>query len=80
MRGANAGMHLVAWLPGMSVAQVRQLVARARERALGIYPLATHYLDPADGHAGLLLGYAGTARNEIEPAIRILGQCLAEFR
>ena len=35
---------------------------------------------PADAKPALLLGYAGIAKNEIDPAIRLLGQCLAEFR
>lgn len=80
VHGANAGMHLVAWLPGMTADRTRQLLARARERGLGIYSIAPHYLDPAQARAALLLGYAGTAKSEIDPAIRILGQCLAEFR
>ncbi len=80
VRGANAGMHLVAWLPGLSIAQTTQLVARCRERGLGVYALAPHYLDASAAQAALLLGYAGIAKAEIEPAIRLLGQCLAEFR
>ena len=72
---SNAGMHLVAWLPGYSYERVDQLIAHAREQGLGIYPIAPHYenrpLTP-----GLLLGYCGLSSQELRLAMQIFADCL----
>ena len=62
---SHAGMHVVAWMRGHS-------------RGLGLYSIRPYYMAPPD-RAGLLMGYCGLSTAEIEPATRLLGQCLAAF-
>lgn len=63
--GAEAGVHVLLRLPGLSWRQVSQLRRACRERGLGVYPAAPFYAKPPR-HAELLLGYAALE----EPAIR----------
>ena len=72
---SHAGMHLVAWLRGYDAARCTQLIAHARARGLGLYPIAPYYLRPP-AQAGLLLGYAGLAPAEIATAMRLFGASL----
>jgi GntR family transcriptional regulator/MocR family aminotransferase len=74
---SSAGMHVLAWLPGLRQAQVRELIERARERGLGLYPIAPYYLKPQSRH-GLLLGYADLPPADLDAAMRIFGECLRE--
>ena len=41
--------------PGVTAADTRELVLRARERGVGVYPAAAHYLRPP-AHAELIMG------------------------
>ena len=72
---SSAGMHVLAWLPGLRQAQVRELIERARERGLGLYPIAPYYLRP-QSRSGLLLGYADLPPADLDAAMRIFGECL----
>lgn len=50
--GADAGLHVVAWLNGVARAQEGAVIARAHEAGLGIYPVTSSYVfDPPDGAA-----------------------------
>jgi len=75
---SNAGMHLTAWLTRASHADCERLVARARERGLGLYTIAPYCLK-APPRPGLVLGYAGLPPADIEAAMRLFGKCLAEI-
>jgi len=75
---SRAGMHLVAWVRGRSRADGDALIALARTRGLGLYPIAPLYADPPD-RAGLLMGYCGLSTREIEQALKVLGACLDEL-
>jgi GntR family transcriptional regulator/MocR family aminotransferase len=72
---SSAGMHVLAWLPRLRAAQVRELIERARERGLGLYPIAPYYLRQPQ-RQGLLLGYADLPPADLDVAMRLLGECL----
>jgi len=72
---SHAGMHLVAWLRDHDEARCEALIARARGKGLGLYPIGPYYLRPPR-QAGLLLGYAGLPAAEITVAMRLFGECL----
>ena len=74
---SQAGMHLTVWLRDRDRAQGDALIAAARERGLGLFPISPYYLSPPD-KAGLLLGYGGLSVTEIEQALAILEQGLQE--
>ena len=73
--GANAGVHLLLWLPGVPAGAVPDLVAAAARAGVGVYPVAPHYLNPPDT-AGLLLGYASLTESEIRQGIRRLARVI----
>lgn len=75
---SRAGMHLVVWLRGRSRADGETLIALARGRGLGLYPIDPLYADPPD-RAGLLMGYCGLSTREIGQAMQVFGACLDEL-
>jgi len=72
--GLAAGLHVVLWLPpdGPSEAEV---VARAAERSVGLYPLSPYWHDPISKPPGLVIGYAAPPRHLFPAA---LGTVLSE--
>lgn len=77
VRRSDAGMHCVAALPGFDAARLERLVQRARERGLGLHPLAPASANERGGR--LLLGFAGVSVRQIAVATRRLGECLDEI-
>jgi GntR family transcriptional regulator/MocR family aminotransferase len=71
-------MHVLAWLPRLRAAQMRELIERARERGLGLYPIAPYYLRQPQ-RQGLLLGYADLPPADLDVAMRLLGECLGRM-
>jgi len=79
--GAQAGLHLVAWLPQVPAEAEADFLRAARAAGLGLHPASPLY-DPATprpGHLGLLLGYAGLSVLEIEKGVRLLAGVLANW-
>jgi GntR family transcriptional regulator/MocR family aminotransferase len=78
--GADAGLHVVAWLNRVPRAEEADLVARARASGLGIYPITPLYADaPADtlpASAGLVMGYACLDEDTIRRGVQMLGDVL----
>lgn len=72
---SNAGMHLLAWLRGASLEQGERLIEVAASRGLGLHPIAPFYLEPPR-RPGLLMGYAGMPLADIDPALRLFGECM----
>ena len=70
--GVNAGLHVLLWLPGLRSSQIRTIRERAAAVRVGVYSIVPHYLKPPR-QAGLLLGYAPLADDQIRRGI----QCLA---
>ena len=64
-----AGLHLCAYLRGR--ADAAALLARARERQVGVSSLAGYYLGAA-GRPGLVFGYGATAEGDIAPGLERL--------
>jgi GntR family transcriptional regulator / MocR family aminotransferase len=60
--GAEAGLHVVAWLTRFPMDQEAILVAAARAAGVGVYPITPLY-DPSStsdrpDHSGFVMGYA----------------------
>jgi GntR family transcriptional regulator / MocR family aminotransferase len=79
IEGSSAGLHLVAWLPALPPARVRDLVAACRERGIGVYPLAAHAARPPK-RAALVLGYGVVDVNDIEPGVSKLAAAYRQVR
>jgi GntR family transcriptional regulator/MocR family aminotransferase len=78
--GADAGLHVVAWLNQVPRAEEADLVARARASGVGVYPITPLYADaPADtlpASAGLVMGYACLDEGTIRRGVQMLGDVL----
>lgn len=74
--GADAGLHVVAWLNRVTRAREDAVIARAREAGIGLYPVSPLYAPDAQAErpdaAGLVIGYAGLDRPAIEQGIQRL--------
>jgi GntR family transcriptional regulator / MocR family aminotransferase len=75
--GLAAGLHAIVRL-GREV-DGAALVAVARRRSLGVYPLGYSFIDVKPAHDGLVLGYANLTEQAIQEGIRRLAQALAEL-
>ncbi|WP_326540957.1 MocR-like pyridoxine biosynthesis transcription factor PdxR [Pseudorhodoferax sp.] len=77
--GTAAGLHVVLWLPSLRQRDEPTLVAAARARGLGVYPVSPLYARAGAGArpAGLVLGYASLAVEQMAPGMRVLASVLA---
>jgi len=75
--GISAGLHALVRLPQAVDAQ--QLLIRAGQRSLGVYPLSLHMIDPPSETDALVLGYAGLSENDIQEGIGRLAEALDEL-
>ena len=76
--GANAGIHMVAWLRGVPASRLPELRARAVERGVGVYPVAPYYMRPPR-EAGLLVGYGSLNEREARAGVRVLAEVLRDM-
>jgi GntR family transcriptional regulator / MocR family aminotransferase len=74
--GANAGVHVVAWLRNVRPSRLPELIETAARADVGVYPVTPHYLTPPR-RAGLLLGYVSMSEPEIREGIRRLAGVIA---
>ena len=74
VRGAAAGLHLVAQPPPRW--QIARIVERAAAASVRVYPLSDYASRGASRH-GLVLGYAGLTETEIAEAVRRIGHALS---
>jgi GntR family transcriptional regulator/MocR family aminotransferase len=78
VRPADAGMHLVGWLPaGVNDTEASRA---ARSRGVFVSPLSRYYLSRNPHRPGLLLGYAAITRVAMRRGIRELAQALGRPR
>ena len=77
--GANAGLHVVAWLRGVLPGELRTLRELAARRDVGIYPISPFY-SARPRRAGILLGYAALDESAISEGIHRLASALRELR
>ncbi|MFC7554665.1 PLP-dependent aminotransferase family protein [Pseudoroseomonas wenyumeiae] len=81
--GADAGLHVVAWLNQVPGAQEEALVARARAAGLGLYPVGPLYAAASMADrprlAGLVIGYASLDEQDIKQGVEMLKKVLEGF-
>jgi GntR family transcriptional regulator / MocR family aminotransferase len=78
--GAEAGLHVVAWLTQFPKRHEAMLVAAARAGGVGLYPITLLY-DPTStsdrpDHPGLVMGYASLDDREITRGVERLAALL----
>ncbi len=73
VRGDAAGAHVV--VPLAALADERAAVAAAAERGVALVGLEQHHAG-APAVAGVVVGYAGPARGELDGALRAVGEVL----
>jgi len=82
--GADAGLHVVAWMNGIPRAAELDLIQQAASIGLGIYPISPLY-DRTEGAsrpdcAGLILGYAALSVASIEKGIGLLTELTRSYK
>jgi len=82
--GTAAGLHVVLWLPFLRQQDEPALVAAARKRGVGVYPVSQLFastpLRPRPRHAGLILGYASLTVDQIHQGVRTLAAAIARLQ
>jgi len=73
--GANAGLHVFAWLKEKSGGPIRDVSVRAEKAGIGLYTADPFYARPPDRTA-ILLGYAPLRERDIREGIRRLAAAL----
>ncbi len=73
--GANAGLHVFAWLKGKSGGPIRDAHDRAEKAGIGLYTADPFYARPPERTA-ILLGYAPLRERDIREGIRRLAAAL----
>jgi GntR family transcriptional regulator/MocR family aminotransferase len=77
--GANAGLHVVAWLRGVLPGELRTLRELAARRDVGIHPISPFYA-ARPRRAGILLGYAALDEPAIAEGVHRLARALRDLR
>lgn len=78
VRGANAGLHVMMRVPGVSREQTRSLTERAREQGVGIHSSLPFYLHPPSV-CELILGYGALQERDIREGVRRLADVVGSF-
>lgn len=73
--GADAGLHVLVWLPELTAVRAPELKARARERGVGVYGVSPYYLRSPEP-AGLVFGYSTVRSEDITRGVRALRETL----
>jgi GntR family transcriptional regulator/MocR family aminotransferase len=73
--GANAGLHVFAWVKGKSGGPIREASDRAEKAGVGLYTADPFYAKPPDRTA-ILLGYGALRERDIRDGIRRLAAAL----
>ncbi len=81
VQGDASGLHLVAWLTDLPAGAEPALVQACQQTGVRVHPIGPLYhpgsaAAAARGHAGLVMGYASLAREEIEEGVRRLARAL----
>lgn len=77
--GTDAGLHILLWLPDVSVAREAAILAKARAAGIGLYPVSPLYAPGGDRPAcvGLVMGYAALEDDALRRGIAALADLLA---
>jgi len=73
--GANAGLHVFAWVRGKSGGPINEASDRAGKAGVGLYTADPFYARPPDRTA-ILLGYAALRERDIREGVRRLAAAL----
>jgi GntR family transcriptional regulator/MocR family aminotransferase len=73
--GANAGLHVFAWVRGKNGGSIRDASERAEKAGVGLYTADPFYAKPPDRTA-ILFGYAALRERDIREGIRRLAAAL----
>jgi GntR family transcriptional regulator/MocR family aminotransferase len=73
--GANAGLHLLAWVRGRDGGMIADAGHKAQRAGVGLYTVEPFYLKPPR-RTGIVLGYAPLREREIREGIRRLAAAL----
>lgn len=73
--GTEAGLHVIVQLPWLTIAQLPDVLQRARARGVGVYPVTPCYLQPPQQGA-LMLGYTSLTERAIRSGILRLAASL----
>jgi len=76
--GAEGGLHILLWMKDTPMRRSADLVARAEQAGVGVYPVGPFYSKPPK-RTGLLLGYTSLTEKEIAEGIRRLGSVVASM-
>ncbi len=74
--GANAGLHVLVWIPGLQREGLPDLVRDAAESGVRVLTVEPHYLSRPP-RAGLLLGYAALDEPRIREGVRRLARVIS---
>jgi GntR family transcriptional regulator/MocR family aminotransferase len=81
VEGTDSGLHVVVWTIGIPRRAEQQLVARAKERGVGIWPVSPLYAEGLkfrkERCAGFVLGYASLKKSDIARGIKLLAEISA---
>ncbi|HEY0125309.1 MAG TPA: PLP-dependent aminotransferase family protein [Rhizobium sp.] len=78
--GADAGLHVIVWCNTISAREENQLIERARQAGIGLYPVTPTYA-AADvpyrpDRTGFIIGYASLDEPQIEHGVDALARVL----
>ncbi len=76
--GAEGGLHILLWLNATPWRRSADLIARAEQAGVGVYPVSPFYSRPPK-RTGLLLGYTSLTEKEIAEGIRRLASVVASM-
>ena len=75
--GISAGLRVLLELPADGPSG-EELAARAADRSIQLFPLGPHHHDGRPPRDGVVIGYGALPEHDLEPALRALGDLLAE--
>ncbi len=77
--GTTAGLHVVVWFNTISSRDDQRFAEAARDRDVGIYPVARLFAALTDKRAGYVFGYASMSIDEIANGVEKLQSVYREF-
>jgi len=76
--GAEGGLHILLWLNDTPMRRSADVIARAQQAGVGVYPAGPFYSKPPR-RTGLLLGYTSLTETAIAEGIRRLGSVVTSM-
>ncbi|WP_334148135.1 MocR-like pyridoxine biosynthesis transcription factor PdxR [Hyphomicrobium sp.] len=85
IEGADAGLHIVAWLRDVPLSMESKLTKRALDRGVRIHSVAPLYdaaaaIKNKPDHVGLVMGYASLDTRRIERGVHLLAEAVNGLR